>query len=228
MRKTLIILFGAPGSGKGSLGDKIREQLVNDKGMTAAEISYISTGDLLREEIAAQSELGMEISQIVNSGKLVSDEIVATLVEKALSHSDEFVGSLCEKDPNRRIILLDGYPRTETQRLALANMLQDKAMFVVAVKRNTPFDVIKKRVSERRVCKNCKTTHLASDGKCPKCGGESIIRKDDAVIEQRLVEYETNTAPVWNKLALICDSMQAFDGMDDADAVAKWIVKKYF
>ena len=63
MRKTLIILFGAPGSGKGSLGDKIKEQLVNHKGMRAAEISYISTGDLLREEIAAQSELGMEISQ---------------------------------------------------------------------------------------------------------------------------------------------------------------------
>ena len=227
MRKTLIILFGAPGSGKGSLGDKIKEQLVNHKGMRAAEISYISTGDLLREEIAAQSELGMEISQIVNSGKLVSDEIVATLVEKALSHSDEF-DSLGVRVPSKHVILLDGYPRTETQRLALANMLQDKAMFVVAVKRNTPFDVIKKRVSERRVCKNCKTTHLASDGKCPKCGGESIIRKDDAVIEQRLVEYETNTAPVWNKLALICDAMQAFDGMDDADAVAKWIVKKYF
>ena len=227
MRKTLIILFGAPGSGKGSLGDKIKEQLVNHKGMRAAEISYISTGDLLREEIAAQSELGMEISQIVNSGKLVSDEIVATLVEKALSHSDEF-DSLGVRVPSQHVMLLDGYPRTETQRLALANMLQDKAMFVVAVKRNTPFDVIKKRVSERRVCKNCKTTHLASDGKCPKCGGESIIRKDDAVIEQRLVEYETNTAPVWNKLALICDAMQAFDGMDDADAVAKWIVKKYF
>lgn len=215
MKKTLIILFGAPGSGKGFLGNKIREKLVDDKGVRTDEVGYISTGDLLREEIAAGSALGLEITQIVSSGNLVPDEIVGTLVEKALSRND-------------RIVLLDGYPRTENQRSALADMLQNKGMFVVAIKRNTPVSVIRKRVSERRVCKDCRTTHSVFDGKCPKCGGESVVRSDDAVIDQRLSEYEKNTAPVWNKLALMCNAMQAFDGREDADAVAKWIIEKYF
>ena len=65
-------------------------------------------------------------------------------------------------------------------------------------------------------------------GKCPRCGGLSLIRKDDAVIEKRLAEYENNTAGQWNFLALLADSMLKVDGSEDAEVAAKDIVKRYF
>ena len=81
MRKTIVIIFGAPGSGKGFLVDCIENELVNRNIVSKENIGHISTGDLLRAEIAAQTPLGQEIAQIVSSGGLVSDEIVSQLFE---------------------------------------------------------------------------------------------------------------------------------------------------
>lgn len=211
MRKTLFVLFGAPGSGKGYLGDCIKQELIARQIVTANEIGYISTGDLLRAEIASGSHLGQQISEIISSGKLVSDQIVDKLVEKALQ--DEKV-----------IIFIDGYPRTQAQLDAFKTHMLTDEMYLVVIKRDTPVSLILERVSKRRVCKSCKCTHSVEDGCCPKCGGESIIRKDDAVIESRLEEYEKNTAVLWPELFEISDDAFPVDGCNDAEESAKEIV----
>ena len=215
MRKTIVIIFGAPGSGKGFLVDCIENELENRNIVRKEDIGHISTGDLLRAEIAAQTPLGQEIAQIVSSGGLVSDEIVSKLIEKSL-------------DGPEVLKFLDGYPRTEAQRLTLAKLLDGKGYRVISIKRDTPLPLILERVSKRRVCQDCKCTHSVDDGKCPRCGGQSIIRKDDAVIENRLAEYENNTAGQWNFLALLSESMLKGDGAEDAVVAAKDIVTRYF
>ena len=208
MNKKLIVLFGAPGSGKGYLGDCIKEELKN---AGVEDFLYISTGDLLREEIKAQTKLGQEVEQIVVSGKLVPDTIVSELVMKALS------------SPNT-IKILDGYPRTEFQMydvLAARDLLEHD---LVSIKRDTPVEIIKLRVAKRRVCKNCKATHSVDDGCCPKCGGESVVRKDDAVIDARLAEYEKNTAPLWANLIANSTASLQVDGTEEASEVARYFV----
>ena len=209
MNKKIIVLFGAPGSGKGYLGDCIKEELKN---AGVNDFMYISTGDLLRAEIKAQTKLGKEIEQIVTSGKLVGDAIVSELVAKAL----------CEP---HTIKLIDGYPRTYWQLddfITACNKLGDD---IISVKRDTAVELIRERVAKRRVCKSCKATHSVDDGCCPKCGGASEIRKDDAVIDARLNEYETNTAPIWNELARNSSATFVVDGSEEAKDVAKQFVK---
>ena len=163
MNKFLFILFGAPGSGKGFLGNCLKEK-IQELGLS---VRYVSTGDLLREEVALKTPLGEQLAQTIGSGKLVSDEVVCTLVEKALQTDVE-------------VLFLDGYPRTYVQFDALSKLVSD--FVVVVIKRDTPKELILERVSNRRVCSVCKTTHSVADTCCPKCGGESIIRNDDAVI----------------------------------------------
>ena len=211
MRKFLFILFGAPGSGKGFLGECLKSELVKQGIVSEDQIKYISTGDLLREEVALKTPLGLQIAQTIASGQLVSDAVVDTLVDKALQR-DEMV------------MFLDGYPRTSNQLSSLAQILQDKSYVVIAIKRNTPEKLILERVSKRRVCKECKSTHSVDDGKCPKCGGESTVRRDDAVIEKRLSEYRENTAPLWNDLWNVSNFMTSIDGKEDAKASAAEVI----
>ena len=142
MEPKLIILFGAPGSGKGYLGECIKNKLHE---LGEDDFSYISTGDLLRAEIKAQTPLGKQIEEIVSSGKLVSDRIVANLVYNALQKNNKFK-------------ILDGYPRTIVQFWDICDTLGSIPHNVISVKRDTSIELIKERVSKRRVCKNCKTT----------------------------------------------------------------------
>ena len=209
MNPKLIILFGAPGSGKGYLGDCIKDELVK---ANADDFLYISTGDLLRAEIKQQTPLGKEIEQIVTTGKLVPDSIVSELIMKAL----------CE--PNK-IKILDGYPRTYWQFDDLATSIEKLGYQVISVKRDTDVELIKERVSKRRVCASCKTTHSADDGCCPKCGGESLVRKDDAVIDTRLEEYRNNTEKLWDDIIGISGAYLVVDGAIEAKDVAKNFVK---
>ena len=214
--KKIIILFGAPGSGKGTLGDCIKAELIAQGKFSPQNLHYVSTGDLLRAEIASGSELGEKISSIVQAGGLVSDEIVEQLVCKALREL---------KDGN--LMFLDGYPRTKAQLDALSTML-DENFYITTIKRNTDENVIKSRITKRRVCAVCKTTHTVDDGKCPKCGGPSTIRKDDSVIEKRLEEYHANTEPIWNYMALISKRVYTVNNNEEAADAAKRIVHKHF
>lgn len=210
MKKFLFILFGAPGSGKGFLGACLQEK-IKEKGLT---VRYVSTGDLLREEIAMKTPMGEQLAQIISSGQLVSDEVVSALVEKALQTDVD-------------VIFLDGYPRTYVQFDALSSQVLDKFV-VVTIKRDTPVELILERVSKRRVCRECKATHSVEDTCCPRCGGESIVRGDDAVIDKRLAEYERNTASLWSDLKLISDEMYIVDGREDAELAAEEIVGDIF
>lgn len=215
MNKILIALFGAPGCGKGYLGDCIKEELINQNITTLAEFGYISTGDLLRSEVASNSPLGQQISKIMTSGQLVSDEIVNILVEKAINNE-------------KKIIILDGYPRTNVQLEVLQSITQTADFKIISIKRDTPTNIILERISQRRICKDCKYTHSIKDGKCPKCGGESIIRKDDAAIIPRLSEYQKNTSPIWDKLTSISHKHQVVDGSQDAKEISQKLVATLF
>ena len=215
--KRIIILFGAPGCGKGTLGEFLKTELIAQGKYPAEYISYVSTGDLLREEIASGSELGKEISAIVQSGGLVSDEIVEKLIAQSLNNLK-----------HGHLMFLDGFPRTMPQLEALSAML-DKSFHVTTIKRDTDEKVIKERISKRRVCTDCKHTHIATeDGKCPKCGGQVTIRKDDAVIDKRLAEYHANTEPIWNYMAIISKTVYTVKNNFEAVDAAKEFIKKHF
>ena len=215
MKKTLIALFGAPGCGKGYLGNCIKEELINQNIISLAEFGYISTGDLLRAEVTSNTPLGQQISQIMTSGQLVSDEIVNILVEKAITNE-------------KKITILDGYPRTNAQLEFLQSITQTTDFQIISIKRDTPTEIILERVLQRRICEDCKCTHNINDGKCPKCGGKSIIRKDDAAIVPRLSEYQKNTSPIWDKLANISHKHQIVDGSLDAKEISQKLVATLF
>lgn len=184
MKKIIIILFGAPGCGKGHLSDRLITALI--KQIPSEEIFYISTGDLIRSEIAHATPTGLKIKELVQSGQLVPDEIVDNLVANAING-------------NQAVKILDGYPRTANQLTFLSTQIE-KGTTVLTVFRDTPENVIKERIKKRRVCAKCKKTHTVDDGCCPFCGGESIIRKDDSVIDARLEEYKKNTLPLWTSI----------------------------
>lgn len=187
MTQILFIIFGAPGSGKGYTTEKLKAEILAKKLVEEGDIAYISTGDLLRKEVALATPLGKQISTIISSGQLVSDEIVDALVEKALKIE-------------KKVVFLDGYPRTKAQLLAFTTKMVSTSYTPVLVKVSTPKEIILNRVSMRRVCKDCKSTHNSTLAKCPNCGGELIIRNDDAVIESRLLEYERNTKDLFSDL----------------------------
>lgn len=208
----LIILFGAPGCGKGHLWSVLHDRLLER--VFPEEINYIATGDLIRAEITNKSEIGLQIAELVQSGQLVPDNIVDTLVANALTSNQIFK-------------VLDGYPRTNSQLDALMSHL-DEETTVISVFRDTPVDVILKRIAKRRVCKDCKTTHSSDDGCCPKCGGESLVRKDDAVIEARLAEFEKNTLPIWDEICEKLGTSLRCIGDRTSDEIADGIIKLIF
>lgn len=179
-----IILFGAPGAGKGTQS----ALLVERKGMR-----HISTGDIFRAHIKQETRLGTEAKSYMDAGKLVPDEIVVGMVEDVL------------KDLGGQSFILDGFPRTVPQAEALEAMLRnnsikiDKALFL-----EVPKDTLMARLTGRRVCTGCGATYHALvkppkvDGICDNCGSAVQQRADDKedVILTRLTAYETSTEPL--------------------------------
>lgn len=178
-----LILFGAPGAGKGTQSELLIKR---------AEMTQISTGDLFRAAIKGQTDLGKKAQEFMDKGQLVPDSIVIGMVEEVL-----------KKDTKK--FILDGFPRTVAQAQALdellvkMNLLIGKAIFL-----EVPMKVLMDRLTGRRVCKNCGAVfHIVSkptkmEGKCDICGGEVIQRNDDKVdvIETRLRTYQEFTSPL--------------------------------
>ena len=207
-----ILIFGAPGAGKGTQSKEIAEHF---------KLKKISTGDLLREEVKTQSDLGKKILSYMEKGLLVTDDIVDAVLEKHLPQRD---------------FILDGYPRTVTQAEKLAKVLAQKKASIDAV---LFLDVSQKtaieRLSGRRVCKKCganyhvKNIPPKKDGVCDACGSALIQRDDDkeATIVKRLEVYAKESVPL---LKYYHGKIITVDANKDKDTALRQIIaalKKY-
>ena len=176
-----LILLGAPGVGKGTQADILTREL---------NIPSISTGNMLRAAMKHQTPLGEKVREYMDTGKLVSDEIVIELLSNRIQDPDCANG-----------FILDGVPRTIGQAEALE---QAGIRFDAAVALENDDEVIIERIGGRRVCEVCGASyHLKHspakvDGVCDKCGGKRVQRKDDApeTVKNRLEVYHTTTEPL--------------------------------
>jgi adenylate kinase len=174
-----IVLLGAPGAGKGTQAAKLVE---------AFNIAHISTGDILRAAVKAGTPLGLEAKSFMDKGELVPDSVVIGLVKERLQEKDAEYG-----------FILDGFPRTSTQAVALSSELAAFGKDIdAAIAVNVDFDVIVKRLTSRRMCKDCGYIGSEADAACPQCGGEMYQRDDDTpeTVRNRLEVYEQSTAPL--------------------------------
>lgn len=175
-----IVLLGPPGVGKGTHGSRISEKY---------DLPLITTGDIIRDEIRRETEVGKEAKNYVENGKLVPDDVVIKMIRKRLAQDN------CEEG-----FILDGFPRTVAQ----AEALEGTTDIDLVLNLGAPEDVLVNRLSSRRTCKDCgEVYNLISmppevPGVCDKCGGELFQREDDKpeVIKKRLEEYENQTEPL--------------------------------
>lgn len=179
-----IVLFGPPGSGKGTQASLLKEEY---------GAAHISTGDTLREAVANKTEVGLQAKAYMEKGELVPDAVVIAIAKEKLA-------SVGEKG-----FLLDGFPRTIAQAEALDAALSEinKPLDAV-VNLQVDDEELVKRLSGRRVCPGCgepyhvETKVPKADGKCDKCSGDLVHRADDQpeAIRNRLKVYNDQTAPV--------------------------------
>ena len=180
-----IVLFGPPGSGKGTQSDKIVEKY---------KLAHLSTGDILREEVKNQTETGKKAKAIMDKGELVSDSIVVEALENKTKTKLDAPG-----------IVFDGFPRTIEQAERLDPMLAGAGRAVTRVILiDVPEDELVERLAGRRLCKGCgKGYHVLfdppqNDGVCDVCGDELYQRSDDneATVHNRLDVYRAQTEPL--------------------------------
>ena len=182
-----IVLLGAPGSGKGTVGKIIAEDL---------KLAHISTGDLFRENLKNETELGKEAKKYMDKGELVPDEVTIKMLKERLNGADVENGAV-----------LDGFPRTGVQAVSLDNMLKEmNAKVDMALNIDVPFDEIVKRIANRRSCRGCSEIYNVVfnppkvEGICDKCGGELYQREDQKpeVVENRLKVYSKTAEELIN------------------------------
>ena len=174
------IIFGAPGSGKGTYASRLRSKI---------GVQVIATGDIFRELMKEDTPLGREVKSYVEKGLLVPDDIVVKVLKQKLAKTSKEKG-----------FILDGYPRTVEQ----AKNLEKLAKIDVIIQLKVPDWIIIERLSSRRICKNCGEVYNLRylkpkvDMKCDKCGGPLYQRPDDMpeVIKKRIEVYERQTQPL--------------------------------
>ncbi|MBR5227579.1 MAG: nucleoside monophosphate kinase [Clostridia bacterium] len=178
----VIVMLGAQGSGKGTVGVKLAEEL---------GLVHVSTGDIFRENIKNNTELGQEANKYILAGNLVPDELTNRILLDRLSKADVLDNG----------VLIDGYPRTEEQCKKLDEMLESLNRKVdLAINLDVDYEELIQRITTRRVCKGCKEGYNTeynppkAEGVCDKCGGEVVQRDDDKedAVKQRLDIYYNN------------------------------------
>lgn len=181
-----IIMLGAPGSGKGTIGTEICDEF---------NLVHVATGDIFREEMKNQTELGKKAEEYISQGKLVPDEVTVGMVKTKLDKLEN--------------VLLDGFPRTIDQAKALEEYLKEKGKEITAViDLEVPDQDIIKRTSSRVICSNkeCGASYNTVfmppkvERICDRCGSALTKRKDDnpETIKERLDVYHKNTEPLIN------------------------------
>ena len=215
----VIIMLGAPGTGKGTVAGILTQKL---------GIPQVSTGDIFRKHIKEQTELGKLADKYISKGHLVPDDVTIDLVKSRLQEEDVKDG-----------IILDGFPRTVVQAEALDKMLAEQGRKVdMVVNLTTPKEEIIERITNRRICSNpeCKTIYNLIlnppkvEGICDKCGSELVQRKDDnrETVEARFENYLEVTSPLveyYTKKGNLRTELVSKDinrlGKDVADDIAK-------
>ncbi|MGD0405866.1 MAG: nucleoside monophosphate kinase [Candidatus Bathyarchaeia archaeon] len=194
------IIFGAPGSGKGTYASRLQAKL---------GVDVIAMGDIFRELMKQDSELGRKVKVYVEKGLLVPDGIVVEVLKQRLN-----------KIPKGKGFILDGYPRTLEQAKILDAITKIDAILLLDV----PDWIIIERLSSRRICRNCGTVYNVRflkpkvEGICDKCGGPLYQRSDDnpEVIKKRLQVYQEQTRPLLeyfkaNKVPFVASSTPTLD-----------------
>jgi len=175
-----FIIFGPPGSGKGTYASRLQAKL---------GVDVIATGDLMREIMKQDTPLGRKVKGYVEKGQLVPDDVVIEVLKQRIRTSASNKG-----------FILDGFPRTLDQAKALENLVNIDAVIQLTV----PDKIIIERLSSRRICKNCGEVYNVrylkpkTKGICDKCGGQLYQRSDDTpkVIKDRIAVYEKQTQPI--------------------------------
>lgn len=174
-----IVLLGAPGAGKGTQAAKLVEEF---------GLCHISTGDMLRAAVKNQTELGLKAKGYMDAGDLVPDQLIVDLMRERM-----------QEDDTKKGVLLDGFPRTTAQAVALDSMLAElERPLDCALMVDVDFEVIVKRLTSRRMCRECGYIGSVADEKCPTCGGEMYQRDDDneTTVRNRLDVFQSSTAPL--------------------------------
>ncbi len=201
-----LVLFGPPGAGKGTQARYITER---------HGVPQISTGDMLREAVRAETELGRNVKGILDAGELVDDKIVVDIVRERLARPDAASG-----------FILDGFPRTVKQASALDDMRAGRGALTI-IQLAVQDDELVSRISRRRVCGSCGAI-TADDGgngvTCAACGGALRQRRDDRedVVRERLRVYYRRTSPLVEFYATRPGFAQ-IDGNQSRDQVARAI-----
>jgi adenylate kinase len=179
-----VVLFGSPGSGKGTQADLLKNCL---------QVPHISTGDMLREHIRAGKPLGARVAATMHAGGLVRDEVVSGMVEERLDEPDA-----------RNGFILDGYPRTRAQAEHLCGWLDGRGIREVVIHLIVDYNVIVARLTGRRQCPRCGSLYNVGShpprvaGVCDLDGETLVVREDDqeSVIRERLAAYQTQSQPL--------------------------------
>ena len=173
-----VIMLGPPGAGKGTQS----ERLARGRGLPK-----IATGDILREAVHADTDMGRAAKVTMDAGNLVPDDVMIGIVKERL-----------ERDDARSGFVLDGFPRTVAQATALDQMVNGRGPLVV-LDIVVPEDVLVRRLATRRICGACGVNALVEwTGNCQNCGGALIARIDDGVeiVRERLKIYQRQTKPL--------------------------------
>ncbi len=209
----IIILLGAPGAGKGTQADAISQQ---------ADIAHIATGDLFRENIRNETELGKQAKVFVNRGELVPDELTVRMLLDRLERPD------CQKG-----CLLDGFPRTLDQAKALDVALKDRGQAVDKVLYiNVGEEEVVARLGGRWTCRQCGAVYHEKyqppkvEGRCDKCNGELYQRDDDKpeTVRNRLGVFNQQTAPLIDYYTR-AGKLVEVNGEQDTASVGKDLLK---
>ena len=181
-----IILLGPPGAGKGTQAKRLED---------SHGLIQLSTGDMLRSAVAAGSEIGKLAKEIMDAGGLVDDNIMIDIISERIDMDD------CKSG-----FILDGFPRTTAQAIALDKLLVDKNMKLNAVvEMKVDDDALTARITGRYTCAKCgrgyhdEFQHSKIDGICDKCGSDKFTRRADdnaATVKSRLKSYHAQTAPI--------------------------------